>query len=113
MGDFIAPVAASDPTYCSNGIKYSTHDEEMIARRSILVGPAVIGSDPEAVRPFTDSFIADRALIWEKMVAIFQRLDAWSYLEQAKKNYDGIMGYKIIYNHHLGPSNIYNIPSPF
>ena len=40
----------------------------MIARGSILSGPVVLGSDPEAVRPFTGLFITNRALIWYKMV---------------------------------------------
>ena len=39
------------------------------------------------------------------MVAIFQALDAWTYLKPSKKHRDGIMGYKLIYNHYLGPSN--------
>ena len=78
----------------------------MIARGLILSGPAALGSDPGAVGPFTDLFITDRALIWDKMVAIFQGLDAWTYLKPANKNHDGTMGYKLIYNHHLGPRNI-------
>ena len=45
--DLIAPVAASDPTYRANGSDYFTHDEEMIARGSILSGPAALGTDPE------------------------------------------------------------------
>ena len=52
--DLIAPVAASDPTYRANGIYYFTHDEEMIADGSILSGPVMLGSEPEAVRPFMD-----------------------------------------------------------
>ena len=48
----------------------------MIARVSILSGPEVLGTDPGKTGPFTDSFINDRALIWDKMVAIFQVSDA-------------------------------------
>ena len=47
MDDLIDPVAANDPTYRNNGIEYFTHDEEMIARGSILSGPEVLGADPE------------------------------------------------------------------
>ena len=81
----------------------------MIACGSILSGPEALGSDPEAFGPFTNSFITYRALIWEKMVAISQGLDAWTYLKPAKKHHNGIMGYKLIYNHYLGPSNIYRM----
>ena len=59
----IVPVTASDLTYGVNGSKYFTHDEEMIARGSILSGLTVLGTDPEAVGPFTGSFIIDRALL--------------------------------------------------
>ena len=72
MDDLIDPVAASYRTYRANGSKYFTHDEEIITRGSILSGPAVLGTDPEAVGPFTDSFITDRVLIWDNIVAIFQ-----------------------------------------
>ena len=43
------------------------------------------GSDPKDVGPFTDSLITDRAMIWYKMVAIFQGSVAWTYLNSAKK----------------------------
>ena len=66
----------------------------------------VLGSDPKAVGPFTDLFIIDISLIWDKMGAIFQGSDAWTYLNPAKDNCDRIMGYKLIYNHYLCPSNI-------
>ena len=106
MDNLIAPFAASDPMYHTNGSKYSTHDKEMIARGLILIGPAVLGSDPEDVRQFTNLFITDRALIWNNMVAIFQGSDVWTYLKPDKNNRYGRMGYKLICNHYLDPSNI-------
>ena len=68
----IAPVAANYPTYRDNGSEYFTHDEEMIAGGLILSGTDVLGTDPEDIGPFTNSFISNRSLIWYKMVAIFQ-----------------------------------------
>ena len=50
----------------------------MIARGLVISGHAVLGTDPEEIGPFTNSFITDRAFIWDKMVAIFQGLDAWT-----------------------------------
>ena len=47
--DFIPPVAASDTTHHTNGSKFFTHDEEMIACGLILIGTEVFGSDHEAV----------------------------------------------------------------
>ena len=91
--------ASSDPTHRANGSGYFTHDEEMIACGSILSRSRVVGSDPEDIGPFTNSLITDRALIWDKMVAIFQGTDACTYLKPAKKHPDGMMGYKIIYYH--------------
>ena len=69
--DCIAPVVAHDPTYPANGSKYFTNDEYMIVRGSIISGHAVLGTDPEEIGPFTKSFITDKVLIWDKMVAIF------------------------------------------
>ena len=92
------PAAASDPTHRTNGSNYFTHDGEMIAHVLILSGLAVYESDPESVVPFTNSLIAERALIWYKMVAVFQGSDAWTYLKLVKKHHDGSMDHKIIYN---------------
>ena len=103
------PVTTSDPTHRTNGSKYFTHDEEMIACVSIISGSAMFGSNPEAVGIFTESFITDRAMIWDKMVKIFQVLYTWTYLDLDKKHHDGIMGYKLIYNYYLGLSNIYHV----
>ena len=83
-GGLIAPVTSNYPTYRDNGSKYFTHDEEMIARGSIISGHTVLGNYPEDIGPFTDSFVADRALIWDKMVAIFQGSDAWTYLNPVR-----------------------------
>ena len=66
----------------------------------------MLETDPEEIIPFTDSFITYRALIWENMVAIFQVLDAWTYLKPDKKHRDGGLGFRLIYNHYLVPSNI-------
>ena len=87
-----------DPFSATNGSKYFTIDEEMIARGSIFSGPAVLGTDPEEIVPFTNSFITDRALIWDKMVAIFQVSDKWTYLKPAKKHRDGRLVFRLIYN---------------
>ena len=57
---------------------------------------------PEEIGPFADSFISDRALIWEKMVAIFQGLDALADLMPAKKHRDRRLGFRIIYKSLLG-----------
>ena len=99
----------SDTTYCANGSEYLTNDEEIIAHGLILSGTSVSGSDHESVGPFTDSFITDRSMIWDKMVTIFQGSYAWMYPKPAKKHRDGRMGYRFIYNHYLGPSNIYHM----
>ena len=93
----------------ANGSDYFTHDEEMIARGSILSGITLVVSDPEAIGPFISSFITDRALIWYKMITIFQGKYAWTYMKPSKKNNDGRMGYKLIYNHYLGPRITYHI----
>ena len=86
----------SDPTHRANGSEYFTHDEEMIYHGSIISGSAVFGSDPESVRTFTDSFITGRLLIWDKMFAIFQALDACTYMKPANNIFDRRMEYKLV-----------------
>ena len=65
--DLISPVAAHDPTYHANVIEYFTHDEEMIFRGSILSGHAVIGTDPEEIGPFTNSFNSRQSVDLEQV----------------------------------------------
>ena len=89
-----------------NGSTYFTDDENIIASGIILSGTAALGSDQKAVGPFSNLFITDRALIWDKIVIIFQGSDEWTYLKPAEKHCDLIMGYNLIYNHYLGPRNI-------
>ena len=97
---------ASDPTHCANGSEYFTHEEVMIAFGSIHSGPAVSGSDPKSVGPFTDSFITYRKMVCDKIVAIFQGSDACTSMKPSKKYSDVRMIYKLIYIHKLVPSNI-------
>ena len=77
----------------------------MIDRRSIISGPEVIGTDP------TDYFTTNIELIWDNMVAMFQVSDTCTYIKPAKKNCGGRLGFRIIYNHYLGPSNIDHMKS--
>ena len=78
----------------------------MIAWGSIISGHAVLGTDSEEIGPLPDSFITNRALIWDKMIEIFKGSDIWMHLKPAKKHRDGRLGFSIIHNNYLGPSNI-------
>ena len=75
----IAPVAANDPMHHANGSEYFIHDMKMIARGLILSEPVVLGTDPEEIGTFIDSFITKIALIWDKSVEIFQGSNTWTY----------------------------------
>ena len=86
--DLEPPAATSDPMHRANGSKYFTNDEDIITCGLIISVTLVLGSDPEAVGPFSDSFIIDRSLIWEKLVTIFQGSDAWTHLKPPKKHCD-------------------------
>ena len=66
----------------------------------------MLETDPEEIGAFTDFFITDSFLIWDKIVAIFQGSDAWTYLKTSKKHCDGRLEFRIIYNDYLVPSNI-------
>ena len=94
---------------CQVLIKYFIHDEDMIYRGSIISGHVVLGTDPEEIGSLTNSFITNRTLIWDNIVAIFQVSDAWTYLKPAKNHRDGRLGFRLIYNHNLGISNIYHM----
>lgn len=102
---------ATDPGYRQAGSTYFTPDEEMLARAPILSGPVVLGTDPEEVGPFTDSFITDRATVWDKLTSIFQGSPAWTYMRGAKKHRDGRLAFRLIHDHYLGASNIDHMAS--
>ena len=66
------PAAASYPIYHTNGIEYFNHGEKLISCGPIISGLVLYGSNPEVLGSFTNSFITDIALIWDKMVSIFK-----------------------------------------
>ena len=107
----IPTAAADDPTVRAAGSTYFTHDEELRARATIVDRPVVAGTDPEVIGPFSDTYIADRKKVYELLCSIFQNTTAWIYLKKAKKYQDGRMGYKILFNHYLGPNNVDHMAS--
>ena len=100
--DLVPAVNLLDPS--SN---YATLDEEMIARAPII-SPGVVGTSDELelVGPFSDSFVTDRAMAWEKISTIFQEHESWTYLKPARKTRNGRMAFRTVYDHYLGPNNV-------
>ena len=78
----------------------------MIDRGSILSEHLVLGTNHEEIGPFTNSFITNRALTSDNMVAIFQGSNALTYFNPAKNHRDGRLVFRLIYNHYLDFSNI-------
>jgi hypothetical protein len=60
-------------------------DEEMIAHAPILV-PVTAGAiaDLEVNSPFTESFMTDRTIAWDKIAVLFQNHEAWTNAKPLK-----------------------------
>ena len=88
------------------GRKYFTIDEEIISRGPIIQGIQVAGTDHKNLDSFTNSYMSDRKRVWEKLCAIFQQSEAWTYYKAGKKYRDGRISFQLIYNHYLGPQHV-------
>ena len=60
-------LAAQDPMCVTIGSKYFTIDEYMIACRPIIEGTEVAGTDHEKLGPFTNAYMSDRNILWDKL----------------------------------------------
>jgi len=101
------PLASADPS-----TNYATIEHEMVARAPIIV-PGTTGDEPilEASGPFTQAYITDRSDVWTKLQAIFGSSECWTYAKVARRSRDGKLCYRSVYNHYLGPKNIYHMVS--
>ena len=68
----------------------------MTARVPIVL-PGDVGATDELQLgdPFSDSFVTDRAMAWEKLSTIFQEHESWTYLKPARKTRSGRMAVQI------------------
>ena len=53
--------------------------------------------------------MSDRKRVWDKLCAIFQQSEAWTYYKAGKKYRDGRIYFQLIYNHYLVPQHVGHI----
>lgn len=104
--DLEVPTMGGDPTMGTAGSKYTTHDQELIKRGAIIDPTGAPTTDPEKDGPFTDTYLSDRMKLWRHGASLFKNTEAWPYYKVGKKNEDGRMGSKSVWNHYLGPNNV-------
>jgi hypothetical protein len=107
--DILPVLAALDPATGVIGSAHNSHDDEMIARSTILLAGAIVGPNTEALGPFAPSFLVDRATVWEKLSEILLSHDAFTVIKAAKKTCNGRLAYQLLYLHFLGPNNVDNM----
>jgi hypothetical protein len=83
-------------------IVYSTRQDELIARAPIQV---MVGG----VLTYTPVYMADRALVYEKIAALTRDHDCWTYVRPAQRTRDGRQAYLGLYGHYLGVNNVDNM----
>ena len=79
---------------CGNvGSKYFTIDDDMIDPRPIIEGMEVSDMDHENIGPFTNAYMSDRKIVCEKLCAIFQQSEDWTYCKSGRKHRDSSIDY--------------------
>ena len=98
-----------DPATGVVGSAHISHDDKMIARGPILLNAAAVGPDIEALGLFAQSFLVNRATVWEKLSEILLSHDAFMVIKAAKKSCNGRLTYQLLHRHYLGPNNVHNM----
>ena len=100
--DLFPEIAAKDPMCGTVGRNFFTINEVMIARRPIIDVTEVAGTDNEKIGPFTNDYMSNRTRVWDKLCAIFQKSEAWTYCKSGKNHRGDRIAFKAIYNDYLG-----------
>lgn len=95
--DLAVPAGAGPPG------GYGTNQDELIARAPIQMTNDA-GDDV-----FTDIYLADRALVYEKIAALTRDHECWTYVRPAQRQRDGRMAFTGLDGHYLGINNIDNM----
>ena len=61
--------------------------------------------------PFTSLYLTDRATVWGNLTDIFADSTAWTYCKVGKRHHNDRKGYLSLYDHFLGPNNVYHTES--
>ena len=99
----------SDPTISTVRSKYTTHDQELIKCSAIINLTGVLSADPEKDGSFTNTYLSDRMKLWRFGASLFKNTEVWPYYKLSKKNENGNVGFKSVWNYYLGPNNVDHI----
>jgi len=81
---------------------YATRQLELIAR-----APIILSFGPP--QTFTQTFLDDRAKVWELLSALTRDLECWSYVSPAQKSRDGRAAFFNLKMHYLGVNHVDNM----
>jgi hypothetical protein len=105
------PAAADDPPMGAVDSTYMSHDDEVVARHRIIdqVSATMTLVQHEKKGPFTEEYLSDRKKVWDLLSSLLGETDANAVIKPLKDKSDGRGAYLAIWNHYLGPNNVYHM----
>ena len=85
--------------YTMNNPRYTTYEEELIAR-----APHWEGNPGARTRPQT--YQDDNIIVWNKLALLLREKDCWTYVRHTTRTRDGRTAFIALKSHFLGPNNI-------
>lgn len=98
----VVPDSASDPPET-----YSTKQDELIARAPIFT----LDAAGNATDKYTDAYLADRAIVWDKLSSLTRDKECWTYVRPGQRPRDGRLAFQGLEGHYLGVNNADNMAS--
>jgi len=95
----IRPEEAVKPEAEDPRILYTSIEKELISRAPILL--------PNG--HYTQDFLSDSELVWNKILALTREHDCWSHVRPAQRNTDGRQAFLGLKGHFLGANNVDNM----
>ena len=98
-----------DPPFGDTHSKYTSIDEELIARAPILGNAALLDGDLDDLEnsgPFEPSFTTDNKKVWSILHALFSHVPSWQHAKKWASSQDGRQTYRTLHTHHFGRDRV-------
>jgi hypothetical protein len=89
--------------------KYSSHDQEMIARCPIISEDAdwdLEWEELEIQGPFVPTFLTDNKKVWAILHALFSTSSVWQHVKKFTTTQDGRQVYRTLHSHFFGKDKV-------
>jgi len=98
-----------DSPFGDEDSKYSSIDEEMIARAPILADNAEFLTDLETLEtegPWAPTFPPDNKKVWSILHSLFSTSPSWQHVKKWAASQDGRQTYRTLHTHHFGRDRV-------